>query len=331
MSREYGYPSARGGGDRWDAERFEHEERSHRFNEPRFDDRSPTDFGRGGGGGGGRGGFGPLPSRMRDHSPDDFDRRGPPRSERGGPRFEEDRYEKKVYYDDEPRYQREESFGRERGGSTNITIEKEREFYRRSPSPPRRAPMGRPAFLRRQSSLDTFDRKPMSRFQGRDEYGPPARYREEPRLPALTPIPLPRTRQLGPPPRRYEERDYEEIRVAEPDFYGDDEFRGFPERVREREIVRTRRRSKDRRRSRSRESTADSRATRSVRSSSSSSRETSVSLATTTRNEFPKKGKTRMPARLVSKQAIKDLGYPFEEEVSFYCSPPASRVTDVSG
>jgi len=319
MSRDYGYPQPRGGGDRWDAERFEHEERSHRFSEPRFEDRSPPDFGRAGGGG--RGGFGPLPSRMRDHSDDGFDRRGPPRFDDRGPggggsRFEEDRYEKKkVYYDDEPRYQREEPFGRDRGGSTNITIEKEREIYRRSPSPPRRGPMGRPSLLRRQSSLDTFDRKPLSRFQ-REEYGPPARYREEVRLPPLTPIPLPRTRQLGAPPRRYEERDYEEIRVAEPDFYGDDEFRGFPERVREREIVRTRRRSKERRRSRSRESTADSRTTRSVRSSSSSSRETNITVGTTMKNEFPKKGKTRMPARLVSKQAIKDLGYTFDEEVS---------------
>jgi hypothetical protein len=35
----------------------------------------------------------------------------------------------------------------------------------------------------------------------------------------------------------------------------------------------------------------------------------------TVRSEFPKKGKTRMPARLVSKRAIIDLGYPFEEEV----------------
>ena len=33
------------------------------------------------------------------------------------------------------------------------------------------------------------------------------------------------------------------------------------------------------------------------------------------KSEFPKKGKTRMPARLVSKKAIIDLGYPFEEEV----------------
>lgn len=46
-------------------------------------------------------------------------------------------------------------------------------------------------------------------------------------------------------------------------------------------------------------------------SSSSSSEQTTVSV----RSEFPKKGKTRMPARLVSKKAIIDLGYPFEEEV----------------
>ncbi|KAG9248763.1 hypothetical protein BJ878DRAFT_286508 [Calycina marina] len=314
MSR-YGGQS-RGGGDRWDAERFEIEERSRRFEErepARFEERErDTRFSSRSGGG-----FNAFPPRRRQHSDEDFDRRGPPSrfDDRGPPaRFEEDRYEKKAYHDEEPRYERE----RERGGErTNITIEKEREYY--SPSPPRRGP-ARPSFMRRQSSLDTFDRKPLTRFQGREEYGPPARYREEPRLPALTPIPLPRTRQLGPPPKsRYEERDYEEIRVAEPDFYGDDEYRGYPERVREREIVRTKRsRSKERRRSRSRSHSRESvksRATRTVRSSSSSSAETTVSRATTAaRNEFPKKGKTRMPARLVSKRVISDLGYQFEEE-----------------
>jgi hypothetical protein len=45
--------------------------------------------------------------------------------------------------------------------------------------------------------------------------------------------------------------------------------------------------------------------------SSSSSSDTEVSV----KSEFPKKGKTRIPARLVSKRAIIDLGYPFEEEV----------------
>jgi hypothetical protein len=109
-----------------------------------------------------------------------------------------------------------------------------------------------------------------------------------------------------PPPRRYAERDfreYEEIKVAEPDFYGDEDYRGFPERVREREIIRRRRRSRSKDRS----------VRGSVRSDSVSS--SSTSEVETVRSEFPKRGKTRMPARLVSKRAIIDLGYPFEEEV----------------
>jgi len=279
MSREpYGYGGRGRGGDRWDSDRFE----SERARSDRFDDRDPR---------GGRGG-GYGSTHIRERSVDEvINRRGP----RGG--YEDDRFERRVYYDDEPRYER--PLGRDRGNSTNITIEKEREYY--NPSPPRRQ-AARPGLLRRQSSLDTFDRRPLARFSEREEYGPPARY--DPRPPPLTPIPLPRTRAL-PPPRRYAERDYEEIRVAEPDFYGDDEYRGFPERVREREVIRRRRRSRSRDR--------ESRVSHSVRSSSSSSSASSVSEVI--RNEFPKKGKTRMPARLVSKRAIIDLGYPFEEEV----------------
>jgi hypothetical protein len=178
--------------------------------------------------------------------------------------------------------------------------------------------------IRRQSSLDTFDRKPLARFTDREEYGPPARiYRDElrpPPLPALTPIPLPRTRAL-PPPRRYAERErerdyYDEIEIAEPDYYGDDAYRGVPERIREREIIRRRRRSRSKESKRSRSHRGGS-VRGSVRSSSIASSESSSteSLSTVSvRSEFPKKGKTRMPARLVSKKAIIDLGYPFEEE-----------------
>jgi hypothetical protein len=262
---------------------------------------------------------GGFDGRTRERSVDEiYERRGP----RG---FEEDRYERRTHYDDEPRTERERPIGRERGNNTTITFNKEREYY--SPSPPRRAP-ARPAFLRRQSSLDTFDRKPLTRFVEREEYGPPARYREEYdpparyreeiRPPPLTPIPLPRTRQL-PPPRRYEEKEYyDEIKVAEPDYYGDDEYRDYPERVREREIIRHRRRSRSRDSHRSHSHRSHSRKGHShrgsVRSSSVSSSSSSESVVTV-RSEFPKKGKTRMPARLVSKQAIIDLGYPFEEEV----------------
>jgi hypothetical protein len=34
----------------------------------------------------------------------------------------------------------------------------------------------------------------------------------------------------------------------------------------------------------------------------------------TARSEYPKKGKTRIPARLVSKRALIELGYPYVEE-----------------
>lgn len=301
MSRDPYYASGRGGGERWDTERFDRERA--RFDEP---DRYRP----------------PPPSRYDDEPPI--------------PRYEK----RTTYYDEEPRYAREH------------TIEKEhsRQYY--SPSPPRRQP-ARPSFLRRQSSLDTFDRRPLARFsererdeyappgqmmrfereRERDEYGPPARYRErereelrEVRPPPLTniPIPLPRTRGL-PPPRRYAERDYEEIRVAEPDFYGDEEFRGFPERVREREIVRRRRRTRSR--SRSRESRT-SRGTRSVAQSvrSESSDSGSESVVESVRSEFPKRGKTRMPKRLVSLKAIRDLNYPYEEEVCFPFHFPISSL-----
>ncbi|TVY69001.1 hypothetical protein LSUE1_G005243, partial [Lachnellula suecica] len=301
------------GGERWDSERFAMERDRERFQE-RFEERDARGPPRGGGFGGGR---------PRERSVDEVYER-----DRWGPRgFEDDRYERRErdYYD-EPRYERERPpWERERERGPSITIEKEREREYYSPSPPRRAP-ARPGFLRRQSSLDTFDRKnTLSRFVEREEYGPPARYnrdREEMRPPALTPIPLPKTRAL-PPPRRFAEQDYyEEIKVAEPDFYGDEDFRGYPERVREREIIRRRRRSRSKSRSRSRSRSRETTVSRSrkgtvkggsVRASSRHSSSSGGSFETV-KSEFPKKGKTRMPGRLVDKRAIIDLGYPFEEE-----------------
>jgi hypothetical protein len=260
MSRD---PYGGRGPQRWDADRFSRE--TFRYEE----DRSPR-LGSG---------LGPRP---RERSVDEvYERRV------SGPRgYEDDRFRERIVYgEDEPRY-------RPRRESVTIEKEKEREIY--SPSPPRRAP--RPGLLRRQSSLDTFDRKPFPRYE-REEYGPPAR-REDFR-PAYEPPPLPRYRAL-PPPRRYAERDFEEIKISEPDVYGDDEYRPYPERVREREIIRTRRRSRSRESSRARSSS----------SSSTSSEEVVIE------KKFPKKGKTRMPARLVSLKAIIELGYPYEKEVS---------------
>jgi hypothetical protein len=271
---------------RWDADRFA-AERGNRFgsDRDRFEERDTRITTTRGGGG-----FGVA--RPRERSVDYIDeRRGP----RGG--YEEERYhERDIDYGppDEPRYTIPI---RPRKQSVTIEREREREYYQ-SPSPPRRAPISRPGLIRRQSSLDTFDRKP---YFPREEYGPPARiprgdYRPEP----FQPIPLPRSRAL-PPPRRYAEREFEEIKIAEPDYYGDEEYRPFPERIREREVIRTRRRSQ------SKESH--------VRSNSSSS-SGSVSTRTSHRPEFPKRGKTRMPARLVSIKAVIDLGYPYEQEAS---------------
>lgn len=281
---DYGY-AGRGGDSRYDSDRFV-------GGRSRFDS---IDSGRGGGiyeerdsrvttrGGGGR---------PRERSIDEL-------YERRGPGIGDDRFERRHYHDDDaPRYdnpftQRErdrDSWDRRNG---NVTID--RDEYR----PQRRTP--RPGFLRRQSSLDTFDRKPLTRYVEREEYGPPARFREE-RAPPMGPIPLPRTRQLGPPPRQY----HDDVRTSETDYYEED-YRAVPERVREREVVRRRRRSRDSVRSRSRHGG-------SVRSASISS--SSSSDRGTVRSEFPKRGKTRMPARLVSKRAIIDLNYPFEEEVS---------------
>ncbi|KAJ4287437.1 hypothetical protein N0V88_007710 [Collariella sp. IMI 366227] len=128
------------------------------------------------------------------------------------------------------------------------------------------------------------------------------------RVPPYVDIPLPRSKAL-PPPRVYAERErVEEIEVADEGRFVDEEFhRMYPERVREKEIVTTRRRT------RSRDSRATSRRGRS-RSSRSSSSSSSGGTALTTRSEYPKKGKTRIPARLVSKRALIDLGYPFVEE-----------------
>ncbi|KAJ5484051.1 hypothetical protein N7539_005847 [Penicillium diatomitis] len=129
-----------------------------------------------------------------------------------------------------------------------------------------------PRLVRRQSSLDTFDRIPrrkMETLEARD------RPRGAPRAPH---VPAPPRAAPG----HYREREiYEDIRIAEPDLYGDEEFRGFRER-----------RSMDHHRRRS------SSGTRSRREE----------------KPYPRKGKTRIPRKWVHVHAILDLGYPFKED-----------------
>lgn len=166
---------------------------------------------------------------------------------------------------------------------------------RRESRPARSARPARPQYMRRQSSLDTYDRRPLPR------YGDVERFEREEvheyRLPPNVPIPLPiRERRRSPPRRFRDEDDFEEIRYDERDGRG-------REREDYREVEVHRAKSKVRR------SKSVAKSTRS--SSISSFEEIQPSRAT-----YGKKGRTRMPKRLVKKQAVIDLGYPFEEEVS---------------
>lgn len=242
--------------------------------------------------------------------------------ERRAPRpWDDDHIRERRYYEEAPRRRPSPPAELER-----VIYHKEQEY--RDSSPPRRPP----GLLRRQSSLDTFDRRPAQRMYDRDhqrdEYSPPRRRDHRPDL--YEPIPLPRSRGL-PTPRLYAEHDYEEIKVAEPHRYGDDDFRPFPEHVMEREIVRTR---KHRGRSSSRTSGAPTQYSRSRRGSSPSSSSSSSSdtggTAITSKSEYPKKGKTRIPCRLVSIQAITMLQYPYVIEVSGIMCPTEQLVTDIT-
>jgi hypothetical protein len=275
-----------GRNDRWDRERFVRESDRER-------DR-----------------YGDVRERVYEEDDHVYARGGPPPGPPRRPRpYDDDvvyQSRRREFYDDEP-----PRFRRPSPPGSRVVYEKEREReVVRSPSPP---PLRRPArpgtLLRRQSSLDTFDRpaRPYYERDIREEYGPPAR-RDDFRPPINTPIPLPRSKAL-PPPRRYAEREYyDEIRVSDPDHFGDEAFRPA-ERVREKEVIRTRRRSRSRE---SKTSRAYSHSRRSRSSSSSSS--SSDATTTTAKSEYPKKGKTRIPARLVSQRALIDLGYPFVQE-----------------
>ncbi|KAF2877654.1 hypothetical protein BDV95DRAFT_559743 [Massariosphaeria phaeospora] len=182
-------------------------------------------------------------------------------------------------------------------------VEKEVEIAPRRPA--------RPGYLRRQSSLDTFDRRPLPRYGEleRDEWRPPAN----------VPIPLPIRERRRSPPRRFQEEDFEEVTYRES---------GPPEPKREEyREVEVRREKSTTRKSRSRapsRSVAHSIApsvahsvAHSVAQSGRSSSSSSFEEVEPARSSFGKKGRTRMPKRLVKKQAVVDLGYPFEEEDDF--------------
>ncbi|KAI8961192.1 hypothetical protein F5Y11DRAFT_357863 [Daldinia sp. FL1419] len=246
-------------------------------------------------------------SRIHETSADErYQRRRPPQP------WDDDYPHEKRYYDEGPRFRRSPPPELERRlviGRERAEREREREF--RPSSPPRRPGQ----LLRRQSSLDTFDRRPPPKFFEKDEFDTRPR-REDLHAEPYKPIPLPRSRAL-PPPRIYAERDIDEIKISEPDRYGDEEYHTYPERIRERDVVKIRKR-RDSGSSRSKHRGGSVRSRSVSRTSvssddSSSSGGTSVTVKSV-KSEYPKKGKTRIPVRLVSKLALIDLGYPFVEE-----------------
>lgn len=277
--------SARGGPtERWDNDRFARE-RSGRsvIEKDRFEEHER---------------YVAPPSRRRESSADHFfSPRPPPRG--GGGYEEDDRF-----------YERQERYGPPARREPRISARevRERRYYEEDdyeeddPGPRRFAGRGgrnepRPGMLiRRQSSLDTFDRKPM-RYREDDV----PRYRE----PEVITVPPPRGGRGREEKHRYEpryaERDYEEldIRIAEPDRFGDDQFRGWKER----EVETIRRRRGDR--SRSEERIGGYR-----------EREEKEEVVIEEEKPWPRRGRTRMSARLVNKRALVQLGYPYEDELT---------------
>ena len=261
--------------ERWDPERFNRERGGRQVLErERLEDHER---------------FSPRGGDRRDSSYDDFHYT----SRSGGGRFEEkDRYLAEERYGPparrsegrQARYYEEEdvdSFESSptRGVGPIVPFEgRQREIFHEREYRPRHQPP-RPGIVRRQSSLDTFDRRPMPRY-------PPPRGPPE----TIT-MPAPGRHRRSPP--RYE-REFEEIRVAEPDYYGDENFRGYKER--EVSTVRRRRGSE-------------------ARGSEIEFKE-KEEFAVEEEEPFPRRGKTKMPGRLVNKRAIIELGYPFEEEAS---------------
>ncbi|KAF2013063.1 hypothetical protein BU24DRAFT_375003 [Aaosphaeria arxii CBS 175.79] len=286
-------PPIRGGGaERWDRDRFE-----------RMRSRGPP-------GPPGRGGdeFDHYRFQEHDRFPggrrdvdihEDIDRRGG----RGAPVMERDRFREDERFSRPRRNELFEDPTPSEVANRALAPYRRKSVVERDVDLAVRRP-ARPQYIRRQSSLDTFDRRPLPRYSEHDRRE--IDHRDEWRAPANVPIPLPiRERRRSPsrPGRRYEEDDYEDLAYERQPRRDDrEEFREFKVR-----------REKSTRRARSRSRAARSIAAHSVRSSSSSSFEeveAPVKLA-------GRKGKTRMPKRLVKKQAIIDLGYPYEEEEDF--------------
>lgn len=173
-----------------------------------------------------------------------------------------------------------------------------------SPSPPRREASTRPVILRRQSSLDIFDRKPHARHGGKAIYDLPSKY-SDPISPELALVPLQEIRH-APISHRNERVSPSDREATESRYYEGRNYHDYPQRIGEVELS-----SRPRRESRAHMRSHSVRGHE--RSNSTSSYESSLTESSF-QSKYPKRGKTRMPAKLVSKRAIIDLGYPFKED-----------------
>lgn len=242
--------------------------------------------------------------------------------------YEDDRYGPRGSRQERRYFEEEDYYADPRAGPGQM-------IPYRPAAPPRPAPVPRPGIIRRQSSLDTFDRPPQRRFDDYEAtFSPPRRRPERVNIPVSEPPnPGPRGNRYRPdyPPRGYrqEYRDYyDDVAVQDPDYYGDDGFREY----REREWVSRRRRSgsRERRRSRSRSSSGSRAKTEIVEKKSEKidikpDGEVKIEEKEEIKEEkkgekpFPRRGKTKMPKRLVHTKVLFDLGYPYYEEACVKC------------
>lgn len=227
------------------------------------------------------------------------------------PFYEDERYDDRDRYDSRGSHERDRKYYEEDGYYDPRAGRGAMVPFR--PARPARPP--RPGMMRRQSSVDRFDferRRETRRYEG--DYHAPSPPRGS-------------VRPFDPPPRRsrYDSRDYsyyDDVRIQDPDYYGDDGFREY----REREWVRTRSRSRDpspRRRPSGVENVIREHETlhatihddtRSEHISEHITREKVEEQKV--EKPYPRRGKTRMPKRLVHTKVLFDLGYPYYEEVS---------------
>ena len=223
---------------------------------------------------------GPLPERERPY--EGYGRRmeeryaPSPRREADPPRFEEKFYAEERYGPparrvDRKYYEEDEIYApRSPVGGTMVPFR---------PARPEAPPPPRPGIIRRQSSLDTFDRKPTRKFEefDREVYrGPPPPRSREPEPPRAPRYPEPRYAEREYDDREYKYKEREWVSYKHRDDSPSSHGGEVREEFREEEVV-----------------------------EEFGERE----------KPFPRRGKTRMPRRLVNPRVLYDLGYPYHEEV----------------